>query len=118
MPPRVYIPNRSFHDFSEAARYGELVYLTEGLVRPGTSVNQLYRLLDERMAGSEPEDMLLVCSLSILNAVASSLLTHKHGAVNYLIYRQRTGSYKKYRIRLGEDDGQDYNDPDPSRTDL
>lgn len=111
--PKVYIPNRSFHDFSEAAKYGELVYLTEGLVKPGTSVNQLYRLLNERLADSEPEDMLLVCSLSILNAVAASLLTHKHGAVNYLIYRQRTGSYKKYRIKLGEEDDQNGEDTDP-----
>ena len=104
--PKVFIPNRGFHDFSEAAKYGELVYLTEGLVKPNTSVNQLYRLLSEKMADSTDEDMLLVCSLSILNAVAASILTHKHGAVNYLIYRQRNGTYRRNRVVLENSDAE------------
>lgn len=96
--PKVYVPNKSYHDFSAAESYGRLVYLTEGIIRPNTSINQLYRMIAPRIAGSDPDDMLLISSLSILNAIAASLLAQRHGCINYLIYHR--GSYNHSRIVL------------------
>lgn len=83
--PKVYIPNRSFHDFTPAEAFGELVFLTEGWANR-TLTNQLYRMVSEAMRDSQPDDMLLVSSLGILNAIAASILAVKHKRVNYLIH--------------------------------
>lgn len=82
---KVYVPNRSFHNFSGAEKYGELIFLTEGAVQR-TNVNQLYRECYKKMADAQPDDFLLVSSLAILNAIAASILAWRFGRVNYLIY--------------------------------
>lgn len=84
--PKVYIPNKSFHDFSAAGEFGELIYLTEGIITNRTKVSQLLAGMWEILKDSEPEDMLLVSSMALLNALASSALAAKHGRVNYLIF--------------------------------
>lgn len=98
--PRVFIPNKGFHDFSAAERFGELIYLTEDAIPTGLSVNQIYRLITNKMAESSSDDMLLICSLSILNAAAASVLARKHGCVNYLIYQASTDTYRRERVSL------------------
>lgn len=83
--PKVFVPNRSFHNFSGAEKYGELIFLTEGSVRR-TNVNQLYRECYQKMASAQPGDFLLVSSLAILNAIPASILAHRFGRVNFLIF--------------------------------
>ena len=84
--PIVWIPNKAGHNFSDAERFGELVYLTEGTVNR-YSANSMYRTFSEQMDEASPKDYLLVSSLSILNCVASSILSYKFGLVNYLLFK-------------------------------
>lgn len=83
--PKVFVPNKSFHNFSGAEKYGTLVFLTEGSVQR-TNINQLYREIYKKMSDAEPDDFLLVSSLAILNAIAASILVHRFGKINYLIF--------------------------------
>lgn len=96
--PRVYIPNKSHHDFSKAEEYGDLVFLTEGLVKR-LNVNALYREIGEIMEDAIEEDYILVSSLSILNAIPASIMAYKFGRVNYLLHKD--GTYLERIIYLG-----------------
>ena len=83
--PVVYIPNKGSHDFSDAERFGPLVFLTHGSVKK-YQTNTMYRQLVEGMADAIPEDYLLISSLAILNSLCSAILGRRFGRVNYLLY--------------------------------
>lgn len=85
MERKVYVPNKSFHDFSDAEKFGKLIFLTEGIVRR-TNINQLYRQCMNIMQDATIEDYLLISSLGILNAIPASILAHRFARVNYLMY--------------------------------
>ena len=93
--PRAYVPNKAGHDFSDAERFGDLVFLTQGIVKR-YSTNHIYRQLIEGMSEAEPQDYLLVCSLSIINAIAASILARQFGKVNYLLFSG--GSYMERTV--------------------
>lgn len=83
---KVYVPNRGPHNYTDAERFGELVYCTDGnLDKFDTS--QMYRELVDSMVNSEPEDFILLGSLTSLCCVACSIFAAKHWRVNLLIHR-------------------------------
>lgn len=81
----IYVPNKGAHDYSDAERFGELRFLTSGIVKRYTT-NTMYRNLIEGMADAKPDDYILVCSLSILNSIATGILARKFGKVNFLLF--------------------------------
>lgn len=85
--PRVYIPNKSAHDFSKAVRFGELVFCSEGMLG-AFNVNHMVRIADRALAFSMPEDYILLCSLPTLNVVICSEFMRKHGRLNLLMWRR------------------------------
>ena len=83
---KVYIVNKSNHDFSKAEKFGPLIYCTEGRMnRFGT--NDMLRKFSDAMRNSQKDDYLLLCSLNVMNAVACAVFAHKHGSVNLLLYK-------------------------------
>lgn len=83
---RVYIVNKAGHDHSDAERFGEIVFLTEGnLDRFNT--NNMYRQLVESMKKSESKDYLLLTSMTILCCMAAAIFARKHGRLNLLLYK-------------------------------
>ena len=94
---QVYVPNKSFHDFSGATQFGELIFLTEGIL-PLHSVNTLYRTFDRELRESTPDDYLLVSGPAILNAIVASVLSMKHGSINFLLYDRKRNRYRHERI--------------------
>lgn len=95
---KVYIPNKSFHDFEPARQFGELVFLTEGIIHNRQNVNHLYRLLADQMRGAAADDLLLVSGMSLLNAVAASILAVRFHRVNFLIFSR--GVYVEREVVL------------------
>jgi|TARA_R100001530_G_scaffold22999_4_gene18901 hypothetical protein len=91
----VFIPNKSAHDFSDAERFGELRFLTEGILKK-YSTDILYRTLLDGMKDAEDHDYLVVSSLSILNSLASAIMARKFDHINYLIFRG--GNYLERKI--------------------
>ena len=51
----IYVPNKGAHDYSDAARFGDLRFLTSGIVKRYTT-NTMYRTLIEGMTAAKPED--------------------------------------------------------------
>ncbi len=83
---KVYIPNKSIHDFSAAEPFGELVFLSEGSLSRYKS-SRIYRLFQNILKDSKRDDYLLVSGLTVLNLIAALILYDLHGQVNLLLFR-------------------------------
>ncbi len=94
---RVYIVSKSAHDFTGAEQFGELITLSEGPVNR-YSVNNIHRQFYSILQHSNPEDYILVCGLSIMNAIAASIMAALHGKVNFLLFKQ--GEYLPRNVVL------------------
>lgn len=95
--PRVFVVNRGPYDYSEAERFGELVYCTHGKLNK-TEISQMYRELADAMYDSSPEDYILLTSLTSLCSVACAIFGHRHGRLNLLIHHD--GAYIAKKIVL------------------
>ena len=84
--PVVYVPNKGAHDYQDAKRYGELIFLTTGVVERYRT-NTIYRTIMEGMDDAQEDDYLLISSLSILNSIISGILARKFGKINFLLFR-------------------------------
>ena len=84
--PLVYVINKGPHDYSAAERFGELIYCTDGNLDKW-DIAQHYRILDDILVDSAPDDYLLLTSLASLCSIACAIFAHKHGRLNLLIYR-------------------------------
>lgn len=97
--PRVYIPNKSVHDFSAAEPFGRLVFLSEGNIKK-YATNIMYRRFYEILQHSGPDDYLLVTGLTSLNLIACYILTKMHGRINLLLFKAARGGRKEYIERI------------------
>lgn len=97
--PKVYVPNQSFHDFSDAERYGELVFLTQGTINR-MKINNVFRQVATLMADADAGDYLLVSGPTTVNMVAASLLAYRFGRLNLLLYDGYAGRYMSHSIVL------------------
>ena len=97
--PKVYILNKGGHDYSAAKRFGDLVYLSDGLL-PRSNTSHMVRVLDP-INRSSPHDYILLSSLSIMCSLACSMFTLRHGKLNILIFKGVT--YVERRIEFASD---------------
>ncbi len=100
---KVYIVNRGGHDHSDAERFGELVYLSEGVMsRYGTT--QIYRLFAEKLKDSSPDDYILPTGLSTMGHIACSIFSFMHGKLNLLLYKggSNGGKYIERTLKMDE----------------
>jgi hypothetical protein len=96
---KVYVVNKSGHDFTPAIEYGELVYLSEGSMNR-YKVASMYRTFVDVMQDSHPDDYILLTGLSSMSAIACSIFAYKHGKLNLLLFKD--GRYIERRLSLGE----------------
>jgi hypothetical protein len=87
---KVFIVNKSFHDFTEAKKYGEVVFLSEGPL-DRYEVNNMARQFKELFKGSSPKDYIVLCSFSSMNAIACTIFGCMHGTLNLLLFKQGKG---------------------------
>jgi len=92
--PKVYVINRSGHNFADAKRFGSLVYLSDESYSP-FATNQIARTLWQELKYSQPEDYLLLTGLSVMQSIACTIFGIMHKRLNLLIYRNqgKTGAY-------------------------
>ncbi len=87
---KVFIVNKSNHDFSAAKNFGDLVFLSEGPMNR-YSTNNMLRVFAEKMKDSNEVDYIVPCSLNVMNSIACALFARKHGKLNLLLFKE--GSY-------------------------
>jgi hypothetical protein len=102
--PHVFIVNRGAHDFSDAKRFGEIIYLSEGDINK-YSVNKMYRIFATRLRRSQPEDYILVSGLTVMACIACACFAFLHHKLNVLLFKN--GRYIERRLIL--DNLLDYN---------
>ena len=94
---KVFIVNKSTHNFDEADKYGEKVFLSEGPMNR-YSTNHMFRIFTEKMKNSQPNDYIVPCSLNVMNSIACAIFAHKHGTLNLLLFKN--GGYIERNHRL------------------
>lgn len=85
--PKVFIPNLSNHNFIDAKRYGQLVFITKG-EQAKYSVNSMARCWAAAMEDSKPTDYILLTSLNILCCIGCGMFAAKHKKLNILLWRR------------------------------
>lgn len=86
---KVFVVNKSAHDFTEAEKYGELVFVTKGRLNR-FNVNDMHRQASAAIEGSEAYDYIVPCSLNILNSIVCATFAVKHKRLNILLFKQGT----------------------------
>jgi len=93
---KVYVINKSAHDHSDAERFGELIYLSEGSINR-YSTNSMFREFMPVLAESGPEDYILQTGLTVMSNIACAIFAVLHKRLNLLIYKaSRTGGSGRY----------------------
>ena len=87
---KVFVVNKSSHNFSPALKFGELIYLSEGPMNR-YSTNNMVREFKEIMENSSEDDYIVPCSLNVMNSIACAIFAHLHGRLNLLLFKE--GSY-------------------------
>lgn len=95
MKGKVFVANKSAHDFSDAKKYGRLIFITEGKLNR-FNVNDMHRRASEAMKKSEPNDYIVPCSLNVLNSIICSTFAVMHGRLNLLLFKE--GGYVERNI--------------------
>lgn len=94
---KVYIVNKSSHDFSEATHYGDIVFLSEGPMNR-YSTNNMVRQFEELLKDSHKDDYIVPCSLNVMNSIACAIFAKKHGCLNLLLFKD--GKYIERNLVL------------------
>jgi hypothetical protein len=88
---RVYIVNNGGHNYSDAERFGEVVFCTEHVIRKD-DVSSMYRQLSDSLADAKLDDFLLVSCLTSVCMVAAAILADQFGELHLLIFKD--GKYE------------------------
>ena len=97
--PKVFVVNRSGHDYSAAKKYGDLVFVTEGR-QNRFSVNTHGRSWAESLRDSGPDDLIILSSMNVLCSIGCALFASMHGCLNVLMFRN--GKYVKRELSMKE----------------
>lgn len=95
--PKVFIVNKSSHDFSSAESFGEIIYLSEGPMNR-YATNNMFRMFSSLMESSTGFDYIVPCSLNVMNAIACAIFASKHNRLNLLLFKQ--GEYLERNLIL------------------
>lgn len=106
--PKIFVINKGGHDYSDAQRYGDLVYLTEGPLHNPFGVANFYRHVAGKMKDMSSDDYILITSLNSLCALAGWIVGRLGHPLNLLLFKD--GKYIPRRIsendllKIGESD--------------
>lgn len=86
---KVFIVNKSAHDFTAADKFGDIIFLSEGPVNR-YATNSMIRQFTDIMKNSSEHDYIVPCSLNVMNSIACAIFAHKHGRLNLLLFNNGT----------------------------
>lgn len=100
---KVYLVNRSGHNFDAAEQYGTLVPITEGnfnIIRPD---RDFYNLIENLKEFTE-EDYLLLSGNVFVNALSIAALLHRKVTIlNLLVYNAKNQSYVHHSLSFNKE---------------
>ena len=96
---KVFVVNRSSHDYSGAEEFGDLIFMTDGSLRR-FSTSRMYRLFEPYMRTSKPFDYILLSGMTVMCSVACGMFAAKHSRLNLLIYKPDPRNSSTYVERI------------------
>ena len=100
---KVFIPNKSAHDYSDAERFGTLITMSHGAIDK-FNLTEMHRRFSAAMVGSTEDDFIVQSGPTIMLAVASALFASKHHRLNLLVWRfeepRGVDHYVHYKLML------------------
>lgn len=99
MKRKVFIVNNGGHDYSDAERFGEIVFCTQAVIRKD-DVAQMFREIDEALSWANRDDYILVSSLTSMCMVAAGIFAERFGELHLLLYKD--GQYVARDLILGQ----------------
>lgn len=90
---KVFVVNFSEQDLTDAERFGEIVFLTEGRSINIFNVEGILSDVRPKLADAKIDDYLLLCGSPVLNAIFATLMMFKFGSLNMLIFDAKTRTY-------------------------
>ena len=96
---KVFVINRSSHDYSKAEEFGDLIYVTEGSINR-FAVSKMYRIFESFVQTSKELDYVLLSGLTVMNVVFSSMFAARHQRLNLLIYKPDKRDPGRYIERI------------------
>jgi hypothetical protein len=97
--PKVYVVNKSCHDFTKAEEFGEIVFLTIGNVNRYATSN-MYRKFEREMKKSSPEDYMLLSGMTVMSVIACGMFSMLHKRLNLLIWKSDRKEYIERIIKM------------------
>lgn len=89
---KIYIVNKSCHDYSAAEHYGEIKYLSTGNLNRFDTVD-IYRKFSATLEKSDSLDYLLLSGLAIMNSIACAIFAVHHHRLNLLLWNAKKAEY-------------------------
>ena len=83
---KVFIVNKSYHDYSEAEKFGELVFMSEGSINR-YSASKIFRIFEPFIKESKKTDYVLLTSMTIMCSIICGMFGAKHGRLNLLLHK-------------------------------
>ena len=102
---KVFVVNRGGHNHTDAERFGELIFMSEGTINR-YAVSQMYRQFVDHLKDSTEDDYILITGLSVMASVACSVFARIHGRLNLLLFKSsqsgEEGRYVERTVMLDE----------------
>ena len=98
--PKIYVVNKGGHDYSDAKRFGELHFLSEGPISK-YAVSKIYREFAMILRESTNLDYILLTGLTVMACIACACFSFLHGGkLNLLLFKN--GRYVERKLMLAE----------------
>lgn len=91
--PRVFIANYAGHDYTDAAQYGELNWITRNNIS-FQSLDRVKALVAERILETRSEDWLALSGTIVISVVAAIMWYQTHGIVKLLVFDSKLNKYR------------------------
>lgn len=92
---KVFVINKSCHDFTPAEKYGKLVFISTGVIGK-FNTGTMFRAAKRAVAQATAEDYILITGQGIMSSIVCGLFAHKFKRLNLLLY---CGTEERYLLR-------------------
>ena len=83
---KIFIVNKSYHDYTEAEKFGELIFMSEGSINR-YSASKIFRIFEPFIKESKKTDYILLTSMTIMCVIVSGMFATKHKRLNLLLHK-------------------------------
>lgn len=88
--PRVFVSNYASHDFTEAEKYGEIIFITKGYVSFESLDRVLFQCAENQLSATE-DDWFLISGSNVITLFAAIVWLHRHKKLKLLVHDAKKG---------------------------